>query len=360
MNAQRRTFRRRVLMGLALAAGLLALVSLIGNPASPAYQLTERTGQKVFPRLERQLSSAEVIRVHVSDVSYTLKRETPDSDTWVMIESGNYPVRPDRLQALAEGLSEMVWGDARTKDPEKLDRIGLGAPEDGGSGASLQILDDDNNTIAALITGRRGDKVYARFPDEDKSFRVEGTLPPLYTREAWLDFNVVEMQPDAVAAVRITESNGRSLYLTRPPGTGPRAFQPAPPFERDRLISRLATTGPALALSRFAPIDVKPAASLETRRIGRHITSTHDGLEIDVSAYREPDGFFVTLRAVEAGEGAARAATINQRAEGWAFKLTEFDWNDFTPAVRSIVRRPPPLPTPNLIVPGQPPTTDTQ
>ena len=228
MNAQRKTFRRRILFGLAATAGLLGLLSLIGNPASPAYQLTERTGQEVFPRLERQLSSAEIIRVRVSDVSYTLKRETPDSDTWVMIESGNYPVRPDRLQALAEGLSEVVWGDARTKDPEKLDRIGLSAPEDGGSGAYLEILDDDGNTIAALITGRRGDKVYARFPDENKSFRVEGTLPPLYTREAWLDFNVVEMQPDAVAAVRVTESNGRSLYLTRPPRNWPARLSACP------------------------------------------------------------------------------------------------------------------------------------
>jgi hypothetical protein len=105
------------------------------------------------------------------------------------------------------------------------------------------------------------------------------------------------------------------------------------------LISRLTTSGPALALSRLAPIDVKPASALETRRVGRHITSTHDGLEVDVSTYREPEGFYITLRAVEAGEGARRAETINTKAEGWAFRLTEFDWNEFTPPVRSIVRR---------------------
>ncbi|MEL7129627.1 MAG: hypothetical protein AAGK23_08770, partial [Pseudomonadota bacterium] len=100
----------------------------------------------------------------------------------------------------------------------------------------------------------------------------------------------------------------------------------------------------ALALSRFDPVDAKPAAALETRPLVRHITSTHDGLEIDVSAYREPDGLYATIRAVEAGEGAARAATINDRSEGWAFRLAEIDWNDFTPSVRSIVRRAPPQP----------------
>lgn len=358
MNIARIEKRRRILLGLAVTAGLLFLLSLFGHPGNPQFQLTERSGQKVFPRFERQLSSARIIRVKLADISYTLKRTSPDSPGWVMIESGDYPVRFDRLVTLAQGLSNLTWGDARTKDPDKLDRIGLGAPEDGGSGAYLEVIDDDGNTIASLITGRREDRFYARFPDETKSFRVEGSLPPLYTREAWLDFDIVDTQPDAVAAVRITQANGLSLYLTRPPGTGARAFRPAPPFERDQLISRLATSGPALALSQFAPIDVKPEASLETSRVGRHITSTHDGLEVDISAYKEPDGHYVTLRAVEAGEGAARAATINQRAEGWAFKLTEFDWNDFTPAVRSIVRRPPPVteePLPEAAVPAPAP-----
>ena len=56
-----------------------------------------------------------------------------------------------------------------------------------------------------------------------------------------------------------------------------------------------------------------------------------------MSAYREPEGLYVTLRAIEAGEGARRAATINAKAEGWAYQLSDYDWADFTPAVSSIV-----------------------
>ena len=96
---------------------------------------------------------------------------------------------------------------------------------------------------------------------------------------------------------------------------------------------------------------MKPAAKLQTRPRGRHITTTHDGLEVELRAYREPDGYFVTLRAVEAGEGAQRGSTINQKAAGWAFEVTEFDWNDFTPSISSIVRPP---------VPDDPEETDTR
>ena len=43
--------------------------------------------------------------------------------------------------------------------------------------------------------------------------------------------------------------------------------------------------------------------------------------------------------AVEAGEGARRASVINQKAEGWAFQITDYDFQDFTPRVLSIVER---------------------
>jgi hypothetical protein len=105
------------------------------------------------------------------------------------------------------------------------------------------------------------------------------------------------------------------------------------------LISRLAASTTALAVTRLNPVDVKPASDLTTDPIARHISETFDGLEIDLRAYREPFGLWVTLRAVEAGEGARRAAAINEKAEGWAFRITDYDFQDFTPDVLSIVER---------------------
>lgn len=342
MNEQTRETRKRTITVLAGIAGLLALVSMFYQTGNAARQQGERAGASVFPRFERKIENAQIIRVTVADLQYTLKRVSEDSADWVMLESGSYPVRADRLGELATGLTDLVWGDKRTTDPEKLDRISLGHPEAGGAGALVDVLDGDGRSLASLIIGRRTDKLYGRFPDEDKSFRLVGDVPPLYTREAWLDLGVIDMQPEAVGAVRITQSNGLSMYIARPPGSSARSFRPAPPYETDRLVSRLAISGPALAISRFAPLDVKPAAALETSIVGRHITTTHDGLEISVAAYREPEGFYVTLRAIEAGEGAVRAQSINDRSRGWAYRLTEFDWNDFTPRIRALVRRPKP------------------
>jgi hypothetical protein len=330
-----RTRRTLAMAALAGALTLLALVSYLGGGS--AAPVSERTGKPVLPGFAETRAEASAIRVTLADESYML---VATGEGWRFETRDGYPVRQDRLAELAEGLESLVWDTPRTEDPGKLNRIGLGNPGEGGTGALIEVIGADGEPSAALITGRKGDAIYARRPDEMKAFRVTGNLPPLYSSEAWLDLGFLDIHEDAISAVRLTDAEGESLFLQRAVGSSERAFRPAPPYENYRLVSRIAVTGPALALARFLPIGVKPAAALRTQTVSRHITQTHDGLEVDVRAYRERDGYFVTLRAVEAGEGAQRAAAINERARGWAFELTETDWADYTPLVSSIVRAP--------------------
>jgi len=115
---------------------------------------------------------------------------------------------------------------------------------------------------------------------------------------------------------------------------------PGPGFEDNRLVNRLAAATPSLALSRFAPLSAKPSRDLATAPISRHVTLTKDGLEVIAEAYEETDGPYLTIRAVEAAEGARRAEDINSRAEGGAFRLSRYDWADFTVPISDIVERP--------------------
>lgn len=338
MSTLRDTQRNRRLMIMGVVAGGLSLIALAaslgGGAAAPS---SERTGEAVLPGFEALREEASAIRVTLADESYLL---VATGDGWRLGSREGYPIRQDRLAELAGGLGGLVWDAPRTDDPEKLGGLGLGDPRDGGTGALLEVLGADGEPGAALITGRKGDAIYARRPDETQAFRVTGNLPPLYSSEAWLDLGFLDISEDAVSAVRLTDADGQSLFLQRTVGSSDQSFQPAPPYERYRLVSRLAVSGPAMALTRFLPIGVKPAAALRTEAEARHTTQTHDGLEIDVQAYREPDGYFITLRAIEAGEGAQRAAAVNERAAGWAFELTATDWADYTPRVSTIVRPP--------------------
>jgi len=339
MSAIQAKARKTMVTRLAAVAGGLLVIMLAASMLSGgATEKHPRTGDPVFPGLMSETGSAPTIRVTTADTSYTLKKSPMG---WGMVEAGGYAVREDRMAALAEGLSQISWGKPMTRDPAKFERISLSDPRENGSGALVEIIGEDGEAKGALITGTKDQFTYGRLPsDEALTFRIDGELPPFYTKQAWLDLDVVDIPQEVIKSVRLTRGPD-SLYLERPTGGGPRTFRPAPPNQNDRLVSRLAAAGPALAITRLYPVDVKPVTELTTKAIARHITVTHDALEVDVQAHVEPDGYYITLRAVEAGNGANRAESINAKAEGWAFKLSEYDWQDFAPNINTIVRRAP-------------------
>lgn len=336
MSTHHDATRKRALTALAAIAGGLALLLILTGLLSGFRAATpERIGEPVLGEFSAISGEIKRIKVRLADERYTLEAT---EDGWVMPEAGGYPVRADRLAALAEGLGSLTWEAERTRDPDKFDRIGLGDPSQDGTGALIEIVNDAGETTFSLIAGRKAGRVYGRRPDDAMAYRLSGDLPPLYTKDAWLDFQIVDIQPEAIAAVRLTDWRGAAIFLRRNAGEPAQAFRPGPPDQDRRLTSAIAAAGPALALARFAPLDAKRADQLETPPVARHVTLTFDGLEVAVEAYREPDGLFVTMRAVEAGEGARRAETINQRAGGWAFRLTDLDWSEYTTPIDQIVR----------------------
>ncbi|MEM8616834.1 MAG: DUF4340 domain-containing protein [Pseudomonadota bacterium] len=331
--------RTTLLLG-AATAGLWLLVwlsSFVG--ASSSFGAETAMGRPVLEGFAAARPDVSAIRFTMADDRYTLERT---AEGWTMRESGGYPIRRDRLSELATGLELLTYDAARTRDPEKLSQIGVSDPQAGGNGVLIEVFDANSEVQHALIAGRKQGRIYVRAPGAVQAYRAGGDLPPFYNRRAWLDFDILQIDQSAIRSVRLFDQTGAELYLTRPAGGDRRSFVPAPPFEDLRLQSALAASTTALAITRLAPSDAKPVSALTSEPVARHISETFDGLEVDLSAYRERDGLWVTLRAIEAGEGARRAAAINTKTEGWAFRLPDYDFQDFTPLLSSLVSAPEP------------------
>lgn len=337
MSTARATMRRKASLTLAGVAAALWATLLLSGLMSPATNGSHaQLGKPVLENFAATRTDAQRIRFTMADDAYTLVRTDKG---WVMEDSGNYPIRSDRLAKLATGLETLTFDEKRTNDPYKLDHLGLGAPDEGGNGVLIEVTGSNGEMTAELIVGRKADTIYVRTPGNPQTYRTVGDLPPFYNRRAWLDFAIIDIEPSAISSLRVTDVTGRSVYLKRQPGNNERSFRPAPPNQTDRIRDRLAISSTALAITRLSALDAKPASDLTTPRIAQHISETFDGLEVNLKAHREPDGLWVTLRAIEAGEGARRAQAINDKAEGWAFRISDYDFQDFTPLVSSLVAR---------------------
>ncbi len=329
--------RRRSLLALgaaALAAAALGSLSLL-PPSAPAVRA--EVGELVAPAFAERAGDVNLVMATTSEEFYHLVR---DPEGWVLTEKGRYPVRPGRMQDLLRAISTMRYARPMTRDPKKFDRVGLGDPAQGGTGALLEIGNGRGDSFLKLIVGYRDGTTYIRHPDDLQAWAVSGeVMPPLQRGARWLDIDVVAVPLARIREVDVRPAAGPAYRLTPLDEQGAR-FGLAPPHNARRLIASFGPAVTAGVLSRFAPVDVAPHSEVAPLRVeGEHITRTHDGLEIRLSAWRGGARGWVSVSAsaLPGAEAAvaAEAAAINARAAGWAFALSGNDWGALTAPLAS-------------------------
>jgi hypothetical protein len=335
MSAVMAAGRRRVVLAMgvaALASAGLAVAALL-PPREDAARA--EVGQLVVPGFEARAADASLVMVTTGEESYHLVR---DAEGWVLTEKGRYPVRPERVGELVRAMATLRYAEALTRDERKFDRIGLGDPAEGGTGALVEIGDGSGTAFARLIIGYRNGRSYVRAPDDLQAWRVEGgALPPLQRGARWLDLDVAGSKPEEIASVDV-RLTGFAPYRLVPSDAAGTAFVLAPPYDRRRVTAALAPSLPARALAGFAPVDVAPVAQIAgaqiagAQAVGEHATTLRDGTVVTVKLWRAGEAGWVTVAATGPG-----AEAINARAEGWAFALADNAWNTFATPLAAIV-----------------------
>ena len=327
-----------VLGGIALATVILAGLSMLDFSSRDE---AEEIGQIVLPRFEADVSRADKISVTTSDESYSLTR---DGETWLMEEKGDYPIQLSMLADLSEALAAMTYSREMTSDPRKLDQLGLGDPETGGSGALLNVIDVDGEQIVDLIVGFKNGDVFVRRPDEDRAWAVETTVfPPLQRAARWLDLDIIQIDVDNISKVEITSGDDPPYSLIAIPDA-PGEFSLGAPYEDAEVIADYAPNAPATALSGFAPIDVIPMEDFDASRAGEHRVYTHDGLVIHAELLIDDDGkFWIAFSEgieAETPEASAKLEAIETRVAGWAFEVSRLDYSIMQTRLTELVAEP--------------------
>jgi hypothetical protein len=305
----------------------------------PAPKVRKEVGSLVAPAFAGKADEVASIAVTTAEETYHIVHRP---DGWVEPEKGDYKVASGRVDELVHAISSMSFAAPMTRDDKKFDRIGLGDPREGGTGALVEIGDGKGATFFKMLVGYRDGRSYVREPDDLQAWAVKADrMPPLQRGAHWLDLDIVSMPPASIREVEVRLA-GRPAYRLLPKDPAGAQFALAPPFNQRRLVAPFAPTLPGQALSHFSPTDVAPADTLkEAKAVADHITRTKAGLEATVHAYKLGDRGWVTVSArAEAGaaaEATAQAAAIDARAAGWVFALGANDWSAFATPIEAIV-----------------------
>jgi Domain of unknown function (DUF4340) len=343
MSGAAATSRRKTVMWMAAAAAVAVLLAIISFLPQREEQQRAEVGRPVLPDFAAAADKVGLVMVTTSEESYHLVRNgDPNNPNWVLSEKGSYPVEAERIAQLTRALSAIKYDRPMTREDKKFDRIGLGDPMQGGTGALLEVSDGNGEIFAKLIVGYRDGRFYVRAVDDLQAWAiVGGEMPPLQRGVRWLNLDLVSVSADAIADVQVRPAQGPGYRLLPADASG-QQFALAPPYANRRVLAGYAPTMVALALSRFSPTDVALANTVAAGVPTAHYSvRTKAGVALIVQGWRSGERAWVTIGAAAAEnakpEAIAQAQAINARAVGWAFALSQLDWDTLTTPLAALV-----------------------
>lgn len=334
----------KLLVGL-VAAALLAVGGAYiawrsATPEAPAAV----AGQRVFPDLAAKGDALAAIVVTRPDGSFRVVRQ---GDRWVVPDKSSYPASADRVGRLLIGLSELRLLERKSSSPDLYPSMEVEDPTAPGAKSVQVTLEDSGGApLLSVIVGKQrmgrgpnGDSVFIRRSGEGQALLAQGRLLVERDPAQWLDRSIADVRRERVREVAIDGDPG--VRVTRA-SVDDKDFTLAdiPPDRKPKSswdVNNVAGLFESLELDDVAPL----SAIGDLGAAPRATLVTFDGLRV-TAAFVERDGatwvhlqsaFEAPQAEVAAKEGgplksadavAREAATINDRAAAWVYKLPAY------------------------------------
>lgn len=323
--------RRARSLTLFLVAGALAAIAAVTVAIESRSFNTSGSAGPVLPGLAETIGGAQRITITSAEASYRIERT---QQGWAMRDRDDYPVLSSRLAQLTEGLEGLRYVRRMTSDAAKHERLGVTDPREDGRGVLVQIEDGRGALLVNLILGVETGGTYARRPDEDQTWSVEGDLPPLRDVASWLDLRPMNLSAARLARVEIMPAEGRAYILARDSADQPwRIAVPAL-----AALAQSSVTATAEQITQLQPVDVRTAPAIQGTPVARVRATTFDGILIDAEVIPSDNRMWVKLVArASSPEQEAAAVELNTPASDWAYALSQTSADALAPPLSRLL-----------------------
>jgi hypothetical protein len=372
----RKHFSWLLIITLVVAAAVLLVPGKTGREAG-----VEKTA--LLPELQQRVNDLDLVRfIGAGDaVIATLRRA---GDHWQVEELHGYRADWDRLRSLLADLAQAEVVEAKTAKPEYYDRLGV---EDvsAASASGVRVEFSEASGVPAVIIGKRAqgrDGRYARVQGATASALLDRDLDLPTAREDWLEKNIVDIADVEVVEFDIRHADGERIVARKASADDENFVLQDIPAGRT-VRSAWAVDAPAGSLSALNLEAVAPASEIDWSEAVRFGLVTADGLRLDVElVQRAPAeggvaaegqeaaaehwirlqaGLYQTavdsaVEVADAGgepaedapaetvgvpaDATERAAEINGRVTGWAYRIPEYKYESMTRRMEDLLQVP--------------------
>ena len=164
----------------------------------------------------------DLVRIATPAGKLTVKAE---NQAWILAEKAGYPVDPAKVRALVLGLANLQLVEAKTANPQRLERLDLQEPTAEGSASRMvELMGGDGASLAAAVVGKASPSlygggrggVYVRRAADNQAWLAAGELDVPSDAMTMIDTELVDMPLDQVARVILRTSDGAAVTLSRP------------------------------------------------------------------------------------------------------------------------------------------------
>lgn len=335
-----------------LLAGLLVLtiLALLAGPGSRH----DSDDRLLYPGLKAELNDVSeiVIRGPGNQLIATLRQ----SDKHWMVAERDYPADVGKIREVLLALAEARIVEEKTSTPELYDRL---AVQDIAlaTARGVQVEISGTRSPLQLIVGEiqadGTDMSYVRRSGEAQSWLVTGRLTPGKTTGEWLDRQLLDIPATRIQSVAITHPGIETLRMNRTEAD-------IPDFSVANIPAGRALSYPGagnslaglLAGLQLEDVHGREALGSDPGKPVVARFATFDGLIVEASAWRTPEGTRISFLASADKAQAERYASpgapgfdgvlreadaINTRLGGWIYTLPGYKTEQFTRRLQDLL-----------------------
>ena len=329
---------RRVTLLFAIGIAIIALAAWVSSRSQTGGDSI--AGATVLPGLETSLNAVTQVRITKADrAEASLDKH---SDDWVVDQRG-YPADSGKLRKLLLDLGSLQAVQRKTSIARNYPVLGVeDVTQPKATGARIDIVSAGKTWSLIVGSSKDGNDCYVRVVGSRQSLLASPLILVDADPKLWLDATILDIAQSRVGEIDERPARGPGFSVTREKKAQPDFTVHGIPRGRELTGADAADTMGS-ALSALTLTDVHEAAAPPAGTDLAHaVFKTFDGLEIDVSGYKQAANGYIDVSARAAdNSAAAEAQQINSRVQGWDYEIPDYRYDEIFQAMDGLLK---PLP----------------